>query len=295
MKKILLLFFFFYMTQYPSPHAQSNYPQDYIGRIDENMLRVIVNLETPTNSTGTGFLVNKGNDVFLVTNKHMIGQYSLVDPFILFDSIKVHFYPATPHTTIQQTIMLKDSKGNTAKEVRLHPSNDVDIAVIDVTAVFNGNKNIARNYLGTGFLIPINDVSRETHLGFGSQIFTIGYPAGIKLATSNYPIAKSGFIASSLSGDMEIMISCQSRSMVQVPYKLVTKFYLVDGLIIGGNSGGPIICPKDFNYKVDEKDQLKSVKYKVANLIIGIVSFGWPSTGLTVIYPCDYILELINK
>jgi S1-C subfamily serine protease len=283
------------MTQTASAQVSNNYPQDYVGRIDENMLRVIVNLETPTNLTGTGFLVNKGNDIFLVTNKHMIGQYSLVDPFLLFDSIKVYFYPATPHSTIQQTIMLKDSKGNAAKEVRLHPSNDVDIAVIDVTAVFNGNKNIAKNYVGTGFLIPIGEISKETHLGFGSQIFTIGYPAGFKLATSNYPIAKSGFIASSLSGNLEIMTSWQNRSMVQVPWKLAAKFYLVDGLIIGGNSGGPIICPKDFYYKVDEKDQLKSVNYKVANLIIGIVSFGWLGTGLTVIYPCDYILELINK
>jgi hypothetical protein len=117
----------------------------------------------------------------------------------------------------------------------------------------------------------------------------------LKLATSNYPIAKSGFIASSLSGNLEIITTQQNRSKVQVQKKLSTKFYLVDGLIIGGNSGGPIICPKDFYYKVDDRHQLQSVNYKVANLIIGIVSFGWPGTGLTVIYPCDYILELINK
>ncbi|WP_395048187.1 serine protease [Flavobacterium sp.] len=276
-----------------STNPNYDYPQDYIGRIDENMLRVIVNLETSTNSTGTGFLVNKGKQIFLVTNKHMIGQYSLVDPFILDNSVSVYFYPETPHTSIRKVIPLKDSKGNPTKEVRLHPSEDVDIAVIDVTSIFDANKDIARNSVGTGFLIPIKDTSKEIFLGFGSQVFAIGYPTGFKLSTSNYPIAKSNFIASSLSGNLEIMTSWKNRSSVQVSKTLTKKFYLVDGLIVGGNSGGPIISPKDFYYKVNEKHELQSVNYKVANLIIGIVSFGWPGTGLTVIYPCDYILELL--
>lgn len=270
-----------------------DYPQDYIGRIDENMLRVIVNLEMSSGSTGTGFLVNKEKEIFLVTNKHMIGQYSLVDPFVLDDSISVFFYPSTPNSSIKKIIPLKDAQGNPAKEVRLHSSKDVDIAVIDVTSIFNADKNIAHNYVGTGFLIPIKDISKETFLGFGSQVFAIGYPAGFKLASSNYPIAKSGLIASSLSGNLEIMTSWKNRSSVQVTKTLDTKFFLVDGLIIGGNSGGPIICPRDFYYKIDDKHELQSVNYKIANLIIGIVSFGWPDTGLTVIYPCDYILELI--
>lgn len=276
-----------------STNPNYDYPQDYIGRIDENMLRVIVNLETITNSTGTGFLVNKEKEVFLITNKHMIGQHSLVDPFVLDDSVSVYFYPEKPNTSIKKTIPLKDAAGNPAKEVRLHPSNDVDIAAINVTSIFDSNKDIARNYVGIGFLIPIKDISRETFLGFGSQVFAIGYPAGFKLATSNYPIAKSSFIASSLSGNLEIKVSLKNRSSVQVSKTLNKKFYLVDGLIIGGNSGGPIISPKDFYYTVNEKHELQSVNYKVANLIIGIVSSGWPGTGLTVIYPCDYILELL--
>ncbi|GAE65409.1 trypsin-like peptidase domain-containing protein [Chryseobacterium indologenes] len=281
------------MIKDTSTNPNYDYPQDYIGRIDENMLKVIVNLERPIGSTGTGFLVNKDNNVFLVTNKHMIGEYSLVDPFILDDSISVYFYPEEPNTSIKKTISLKDSTGSLTREVRLHPSEDVDIAVIDITSIFDTDNDISRNYVSTGFLIPIKDISKEAFLGFGSQVFTIGYPGGFKLATSNYPIAKSGFIASSLSGNLEIITNWVNKSLVTVSKTLSEKFYLVDGLIIGGNSGGPIICPKDFYYKVSESHELQSVNYKVSNLIIGIVSFGWPNTGLTVIYPCDYILELI--
>ncbi|WP_353722344.1 hypothetical protein [Dyadobacter sp. 676] len=142
-------------------------------------------------------------------------------------------------------------------------------------------------------MVPIGEIRGNAFLGFGSQIFTIGYPAGLRLETSNYPIAKAGFIASSLSGNIEIATSIKNRLGVNIVKKLSTKFFLVDGLIIGGNSGGPIICPKDFYQSVDKNEQLV-INYRVANLIIGIVSFGWPNTGLTVIYPCDFILELIN-
>lgn len=266
---------------------------DFIGRIDQDMLRMIVNIQLPNGSTGTGFIVNQGENIYLVTNKHMVGSYSLVDPFILADSITVFFYPATPDSSIQYVIHLKDKTGNQVKELKLHPDNDIDIAVILINDVYKNNSSIARNYLGTGFLKRLNEIGTETNLGFGSQIFTIGYPAGFKFATSNYPVAKAAFIASSLTGNLEITTNWKNRLGIQVPKKLSAKFFVVDGLIIGGNSGGPIISPRDFYYKVNN-NQLQSLMYKSENNIIGIVSFGWEGTGLTVIYPCDYILDLIQ-
>lgn len=283
------------MSDNISAQQPKTLPIDYVGRIDENLLRIIVNIETPTGSTGTGFIINRAEKIFLVTNKHMIGDWSLVDPFIIHDFINIYFYPENPDSSIKYTYKLKENSGTIVKAVTLHPENDVDVAVVDISDVYTKNSKIARNYFSTGFLKKLEEVGTETNLGFGSQIFTIGYPAGFKFATSNYPVAKAGYIASQLHGKLEINASVKNRSGAVVEKKLSRKFFVVDGLIIGGNSGGPIISPKDFYYKVNSNHQLESLMFKSDNYIIGIVSFGWPGTGLTVIYPCDYILELINK
>lgn len=90
------------------------------------------------------------------------------------------------------------------------------------------------------------------------------------------------------------MTDLLNRQKVHVEKKLSSKFFLVDGLIIGNNSGGPIIAPKDFQYNINDKLEFDSMTYPGGNSILGIVSFGWPGTGLTVIFPSDYILELIK-
>ena len=56
-------------------------------------------------------------------------------------------------------------------------------------------------------------------------------------------------------------------------------------LIIGGNSGGPLIAPRDFTPLVNNQLEFTGMTYPVGNSILGIVSFGWPGTGLTVIFP----------
>ena len=276
-----------------SSAQDSKVKSGFVGRIDESILKAIVNIDIDS-STGTGFIINKGEDIFLVTCKHMVGKWSLVDPFILSDSIIVHFYPASPDSSIRQVIHLKDKTGSPSKNLILHPIPDVDIAIIKLNEVYANNPTISKNYIPLNYLKPLDSIGNETSIGFGSQIFTIGYPNGIKLAKSNYPIAKAAFIVSTLSGKLEVMTYFTNRKNVKVPKKLSTKFFLVDGLIIGGNSGGPIIAPKDFTYTINDKLEFSGMTYPVGNSILGVVSFVWTGVGLTVIYPCDYILELIK-
>lgn len=61
---------------------------------------------------------------------------------------------------------------------------------------------------------------------------------------------------------------------------------------MGGNSGGPVMNPIDF-YFFNGKNNSFDIKQSAANLVIGIVSFGWEARGITVVYPCDYVLELL--
>jgi len=92
----------------------------------------------------------------------------------------------------------------------------------------------------------------------------VGYPAGFKLATSNYPIAKAAFYSIKIIRKPQNINKLKNRSGIQIQKILSTNF-VVDGLIIGGNSGGPILSPKDFT-TINNNNHFQSLMYKSGEL-----------------------------
>lgn len=155
----------------------------------------------------------------------MIGTWSLIEAFVSLLFVTVIFYPSNQLEYVSQKILLKNDEGALLSDVRCHPNEDVDIVAIRITDVYAKNPKISNNHIGHGVLVPIGEISKETYLGYGAQVFAIGYPRGLKLASSNFPIAKSAHIASPLSGDLEIMTDFRRDRQI-IPKKLATKFYL---------------------------------------------------------------------
>jgi hypothetical protein len=228
--------------------------------------------------------------VFLITNKHMIGQYSLADPFIPFDSIIVNFYNKNG-TIFKRTIPIKGNKNGLNPLIRMHPQNDIDIVAINITDIYNSNNKLKKTFALPSFLIPLDSVKSLTDLGIGSQVFAIGYPAGIASANTNKPIAKAGYISSVVTSQFQIDIPVKDRNNRISIMRPKAKIFLVDGLIIGGNSGGPVVNPQEPKFRV-YNGKLEYTN-NMPNYIIGIVSMGFENTGLSVIYSCDHILEII--
>ncbi len=126
---------------------------DTSGPVDTRLIQTVVQIKNDSGS-GTGFLVSAGERIFLVTNKHMLGEWSPVDPFILYDSILVTFYTSDqsqPKTTIR--ILLKGSNKELPK-VLLHPKQKIDIGIVDITNENISNK-ISNNYIDTSLLMPM--------------------------------------------------------------------------------------------------------------------------------------------
>lgn len=271
--------------------------QDY-GSIEERVLKCIINID----GLGTGFLVERQipnqlgkSKIFLITNKHMIGSWNMVDPFIPKPKITGYFYSnQLGIPTIALDITILDAKNNYLPTVKIHPRHKIDIVVIDVTQQILTTPNLYISRLDMSYLVPLEDIGKNTYTGVGDQVFAIGYPAGITSKNTNLPIVKSGFISSSLSGDLEIYSNWKDRIGNIHKVSGEGKFFLVDGLIVGGNSGGPIVHPRQRKYKV-EKGQLSYTKDEIPNLVFGIVSYTLTDTGISVIYSSDHILELINQ
>lgn len=272
--------------------------QDSSGRIDEGFLKTVVHITIPTNppTIGTGFLigVNVGsihNIIYLVTAKHMIGEYSLVTPFFLYDSIIVDFYSKPDNAPTPTTLKLSE-KGRMRRTVRLHPDSRIDVAIINVSDIFNDN-HLYGHANDITYLQRLKNLP-QIDLGFGSQVFAIGYPSNVMIAGTNEPIGKSGYIASSLSGKLEVNLLLEDKFKRQIPTRAVGSFFLVDGLIIGGNSGGPIVIPKEVKTRLKD-GQMEHTAGILPNLIIGIVSMVMSGTGIAIVYSSDNILDLINK
>lgn len=279
------------------------FAQDSTAKIDERFLHATVNIENYDHGkvfTGTGFVVGVIVDsslyLYLVTNKHVISNnYTPFDPVILSDSIFVNFYlDSNIYRNKKCQIVLKDKLRNPLPIVKLHPNSSIDVAVIDITTIFIKNPELSFSNIDTSRLAHFEHL-KNINLGLGSQIFALGYPAAQRISNGNLPIGKFGYIASSLSEQIEYDVFLKDQRSITRKLNLKGKFFIVDGLLIGGNSGSPIINPKEVKTYFSSSSNFSARQQFIHNYVVGILSLGVPGTGLSIIYSSDYILELIRE
>ena len=88
--------------------------------------------------------------------------------------------------------------------VRLHPTCDVDVAVIDVTDILI-EKAIEWGYLRDGLGINSTNLLAEggPRIGVGDDVLVVGYPLGHYDSVNKIPIVKSGIIATRWGSNYE--------------------------------------------------------------------------------------------
>jgi len=111
---------------------------------------------------------------------------------------------------------------------------------------------------------------------------------------SYFPIAKTGVVASVPGDEQEIDLPCLLADGTTTHSLLRGKVLLVDGLIVPGNSGGPVMVSAGVRTRIDPAtNQFQHTKSSVPNLIIGVVSSGFNGSGLTIVYATEYVKETI--
>jgi S1-C subfamily serine protease len=259
-------------------------------------------------STGTGFLVSKEitiNDkvirkTFLVTNNHILGDWNASDGDIIKynDGFDVYFYRTKTVSGLFYSplwVGLKNKKGKIKQKVKLHPDPKVDIGIIYLDEELSPSNNIDLASFDVSYLLPFNQI-KAWSTGIGDQVFAMGYPLGITSLKSNYPIAKSGYIASMPGEDFVANVPCVNRKGVIVnDTQIKGKLLVIDGLIVGGNSGGPVLLPSEIKSRLDPNtNQVQFTAEPVRNFVIGIVSSNLGPSGVNIAFSSDYILEVID-
>lgn len=294
-------------------NANIDLPQAAASRVDQSILKAIVKVissskQSGQNFTGTGFLVsqevkqgtNQRRFVYLITNKHMVSDWDLSDGSIThyYSEISVFFYRNANQTgaTYRPLIInIVDPSGQLlSSKVAVHPNPLIDVAIVRLDQELDPANKLDLVSFDRSFLIPFNNTVNWA--GMGDQVFALGYPLGISSLTNNYPIAKAGYIASVANQEFKIDIPIQNRVGHPVVAKIEGKFVVVDGLIVPGNSGGPVIIPAETKVRVDPgTKQFQYTTEPTRNFVIGMVSMALGGSGLTVVVSSDYILELLDK
>lgn len=277
---IVILFCFFGL--------HSNAQFDTSGPINKQVINTVIEIQKGS-ETGSGFLVSLGQKRLLVTNKHMVGNWSPVDSLIYNDSI--YIYPYTRSGFLKVGVKISTLGKPIQPKIKIHPNQKVDIAIIDITSDILNLALDNTNFIDTTYFVKFEQA--KSILTYGSQVFTIGYPAGVKAFKTNQPLVKSGYLASSLDGDLVMEQIWENRKGVNVKTLTDGKIFIVDGLIIPGNSGGPVVLSQEIVW-FEINGQLKHLQ-NIKNYFIGIVSNIYTNTGLATIFSSDNILEVIRQ
>jgi hypothetical protein len=286
--------------------------EDQPGRVHPELLKAVVKIELPPNDkgftpTGTGFLVSREatmrgvttRKTFLVTNKHILGDWNVADGDIVSynDWINVYFYRTTATSGLfykPLKIFLKGKDGKAIHKVRIHGNPTIDIAIIALDEELSPSNNIDLVAFDISYLLSFDKITTWL-TGLGDQVFAMGYPLGITSLKNNYPIAKSGYLASLPGKEFVVNFPVVNRNNERVNARIEGMILAIDGLIVGGNSGGPVVLPVETKIRRDPKTkQLQFATEATKNYVIGIVSSVLGPSGVNIAYSSDYIKDLIE-
>lgn len=238
----------------------------------------------------TGFIVGRyeGLDeteqkkytTYLITNKHVVQNHN---------ALHLQFNSATG-TSLSTTTLRKGKHLNYSE----HPDQEIDI----IANRINVNGAIENGAIVSFFQLDDQALNKAAMKSTGVTEGTLVYALG-------FPVSLDDGLVDSISKAPVCRLGCVSR-IEHLYHNNNAKFFIIDAATYPGNSGGPVI----------NRPEIISItntpQNDTANLI-GIVSAYIPyreqlmstqtqrirmvneeNSGLTVVYPVDYIAEVVE-
>ena len=212
-------------------------------------------------TTGTGFFYLAGADsggagtLLLISNRHVLdagkGKMTL--------TLNRKKDDGTPNHG-KLTAFTFDGFAN---RYTAHPSEDVDLACVDISVIAHSDAYIRR--IGEEFMVPID----YEKVALGSDVLFVGYPNDFYDDVNDLPLVRKGTLAS--------MPNIDFRGRGEV---------VIDAQVFGGSSGSPVF--------VDWDDQ-----YRLLGVISGTMEGRTPSgapavLGLGIVIKQRHVQELID-
>ena len=195
-------------------------------------------------SVATGFFYEYADQLYLVTNWHVVAGRDFISGQILGNSGLIEECPTTLELDLIESIPHEGQSLITMRKSRTrfelyregspvwfeHPAGR---NMCDVVAIGIGPGSLER------FLhLPVNKVDEDPiPWRPGDTVFILGYPVGID-TSGGLPIWKSGYVAS----EPELPISLTKSGNTGLPEVIKLSAFYIDSATRPGMSGGPVIA-----------------------------------------------------
>lgn len=240
--------------------------------------------EKPSHWIGTGFLVgrpeeNEKYSIYLITNRHVIDKH-----------VEIYLRCNSKTGTNPKDYVIPTGNGTTNILYSCHPNPSVDICAIRINAGVLENDKMESDFFSLDNHALTLKQMQETGVSEGSIVYALGFPMNLVGDVKKTPICRLGCIS-------RIADSYVDERCLQ---------YLIDAHAFPGNSGGPVInCP--------EQISIEGTPHNSSANLIGILNSYIPysdtlkstqtgeirsvqkeNSGLTNVYPVDWILEVVE-
>ncbi len=277
--------------------------------IDPEILTRVVKIEAFSETSqkkvsGSGFVVSQKlvspliRVFFLITNKGMVSDW-LPPDFKLNKYNKyldVYFYGVDSTVlAIPKRIPLFDADGNFRDDiVHVHADASADIAVIYLHEDLYSSDGIALDSFDSSDLMPFDSVI-DSDITMGSRVCALGFPQGTPATTRNHPAATFGFLSPVPGGSVTIDFAREDRKNENTGvFNTGEKLFIIDGITVPGNSGGPVILPSMAATRIAPDTKMFQNQAEANdNMVLGILSGGSLETGLSYAFSSDYIMEAL--
>lgn len=188
--------------------------------LSETLLYLTVRLEGKTSannySVGTGFLFVHTDQLFLVTNKHVIK-----------DVQQGHFFLHRANGA-DRTEPVSGSVHNvnfTHRDFVGHPNPKVDVAVVNLTGAVNQLNSQGHYVFWRNFSVDTipSQADMDKFIGALEEVAFVGYPNGLWDSSNNFPIIRKGITATPYAVDFQ-----------------GEPVFLIDASVFPGSSGSPV-------------------------------------------------------
>jgi len=209
--------------------------------VSEMWTHTTVLVENDWCEKGTGFFVSRDLDdsrrkYFVATNKHVIAN----EPNLRREASEVHL-----HVNVRQdgrivgkrvTLPLRNDNDG-VRLWREHPEPDVDVFVFEVTKLINECQGLEYKAVSYENFANSTTIQKQQILP-GDEVVVVGYPKGIRQGETNYPVFRQGMLATRIDEELHEDITVYGGHLEHVH---TPRGFLIDGAIIKGSSGSPVV------------------------------------------------------
>ncbi len=205
----------------------------------ESWMRCTVLIENDWGELGTGFLVERQIDqrqakAFMVSNKHVLNE----DPQLRVEAKEIHIHVnmrSEDGSIVGKKAFLPLRYADSSRRWREHPDPDVDVIAFNVSSLVVNFPQLEKRM--ADYSTFADEASLQEHdISIGDDVLVVGYPRGMTQGPTNFPIVRSGMIASQIGEPFHDEIEEHGKRRERR-----NRGFLVDGATVPGSSGSPVI------------------------------------------------------